>query len=317
MKKPLALATALTLTLGLAACGQSGSSSSSSATSGGTDAKKTVASTMTFGGPAEFKTRRDGIDGLKSKYGVSFGKVVVTDTGGPVTVNQLKNGQIQVANLFSTDPSIKANDFVALEDPKNNFAAQNVTPIITKSKANDGVKRLINQVSEKLTTDDLMSLVGQVQNDHKDAAAVAKAWIDKAGIKGGSSANGVTLTVGSANFPENKILASIYSQVLKANGANITEKFEIGSREKYFPALKAGSIDLFPEYNGVALSYLDKNATATSQADVDAALAKALPSNLEALKSSPAEDSDTIVVTKATAEKFGLKTIEDLAKASK
>ena len=94
----------------------------------------------------------------------------------------------------------------------------------------------------------------------------------------------------------------------------MTTKLNIGSREKYFPALKSGSIDVFPEYNGAVLSYLDKNATASSTADVDAALAKALPSSLIALKSSSAEDSDAIVVTKATAEKYKLTSIADLAK---
>ncbi len=50
------------LTLGLSACG---SSSGSSSKSGGT-----ISSQMTFGGPAEFKTRPDGIPGLKKHYGV-------------------------------------------------------------------------------------------------------------------------------------------------------------------------------------------------------------------------------------------------------
>ena len=80
--------------------------------------------------------------------------------------------------------------------------------------------------------------------------------------------------------------------------------------------MKSGSIDVFPEYNGALLSYLDKDSTATSTEEVDAALAKVLPSNLEALKSSPAQDSDAIVVTKATAEKYNLTSIADLAKSA-
>lgn len=318
------------LSLTLAACGKSGSSqtgggSSSDSASGssgsasgsgsGSAGGKTIASAMTFGGPPEFKTRADGIPGLASKYGVNFGKYVTTDTGGPVTVGQLKNGQIHAADLFTTDPAIKANNFVILEDPKNNFAAQNVTPIINKSKATPGVKEVLNGLSAKLTTEDLSSMVGDVQNDHKDPAAVAKAWLDKSGLNATSTkAAGVSLTVGSANFPENVVLAEIYATALKSAGANITTKLNIGSREKYFPALKSGSLDLFPEYNGVTLTYLDKTATASSTADVDTALAKVLPSNLIALDSSPAEDRDAVVVTKATAEKYGLKTIADLAK---
>ena len=71
---------------------------------------------------------------------------------------------------------------------------------------------------------------------------------------------------------------------------------------------------MFPEYTGTILTYIDKTATATSPDDVYAALAKALPPNLIALDKSEAQDSDAVVVTKATADKYNLKTIADLAK---
>ncbi|GAB3661243.1 hypothetical protein GCM10027596_21120 [Nocardioides korecus] len=303
------LATALTM--GLSACGSSSSSSSGSGGGGGS----TVASQMIFGGPPEFKTRTDGIPGLEKNYGVTFGKYTVTDTGGPVTVNALKRGQVDAVDLFTTDPAIKANGFVILSDPKSNFAAQNVVPIINKAKASDGVKQVLNGISAKLTTSGLGQLIGQVANDKKDPAAVAAAWLKSNGLDAsGTSASGTTLTVGSANFPENVILADIYAKALEAQGATVSTKLNIGSREKYYPALKSGSLDLFPEYSGTILTYLDKNATATSPTDVAAALAKALPANLVALKTSQAQDSDAVVVTKQTAQKYKLKSIADLAK---
>ena len=129
-----------------------------------------------------------------------------------------------------------------------------------------------------------------------------------------SAAPADTIIVGSANFPENVILAEIYAGALEAQGATVKRTLNIGSREKYFPALKAGSLDLFPEYTGVTLQFLDKTATATSSDDVYAALGKALPANLIALDKSAAEDKDAVVVTKQTADKFHLKTIADLAK---
>lgn len=318
IKKSVSLVAVSALALGLSACGKSGSSSSTSTSTSSGVSGSTIASTMTFGGPPEFQTRTDGLPGITKNYGATFGKVVVTDAGGPVTVNQLKNGQIQAANLFSTDPSIKANNFVILEDPKHNFAAQNIVPIIAKSKAKPGVTEVLNSLSAKLTTADLGTMVGQVQNDHKDASAVAQAWLKTAGLDTTSTkASGVNLTIGSANFTESQVLANVYAVALKAAGANVSTTLGIGSREKYFPALKSGSLDLMPEYDGAVLQYLDKNATAVSRTDVDAALTKALPTNLEALKSSEAADSDAIVVTKATADKYSLKTIGDLAKSAK
>ncbi len=304
----VALATALSL--GLSACGSDSDSSSDSSSSG----SKTIAEQMTFGGPPEFKTRADGIPGLKKNYGVEFGKYTVTDAGGPVTVNALKRGQVQAADLFTTDPAIGTNNFVVLEDPKSNFAAQNIVPIVQKDKASAGVKDTLNGVQSKLTSAGLGLLIGEVVNDKKDPKDVATKWLDDNDFDSlNKNADGESLTVGSANFPENVILAEIYAGALENSGAKVERKLNIGSREKYFPALEQGSLDVFPEYTGVTLQYVDKNATATSPDDVYAALTKALPPSLVALDKAEAEDKDSIVVTKETADKFKLKTIEDLA----
>ncbi|MBV9831134.1 MAG: glycine/betaine ABC transporter, partial [Marmoricola sp.] len=151
-------------------------------------------------------------------------------------------------------------------------------------------------------------------NDKKDPKDVAASWLSDNGFSSsGSGAKGSSITVGSANFPENVVLAEIYAGALEAQGAKVERKLNIGSREKYFPALKAGSLDLFPEYTGVTLQYLSKGATETAPDDVYAALGKALPSNLIALDKAAAEDKDAIVVTKQTADKFHLKSIGDLA----
>jgi osmoprotectant transport system substrate-binding protein len=143
---------------------------------------KDVSKDMTFGGPPEFKTRPDGIPGLKKHYGVEFGSYKTLDAGGPLTVNALKNGQVDAGDIFTTDPSIKANDFVVLDDPENNFAAQNVLPLINKAKASDTVTNVLNGVSAKLTTQTLIDLLTQVTVDKKDPNAVAKDWLSSQGL---------------------------------------------------------------------------------------------------------------------------------------
>ena len=306
-KKLLAIgAVAVTMTVALTGCEKD---SDSGATAG-----DTVASGLIMGGPPEFKTRTDGIPGLERIYGVEFGKYTVTDVGGPVTVNALLRGQVDAADLFTTDPSIEANGFVVLEDDKHMFAAQNIVPIISKEKNTPAVTEILNGIQAKLTTDEISAMLDQVYNDKADPTDVAGQWLSDQGLDTtGTDAEGVSLTVGSANFPENEILAEIYAQALEAHGATITTKLNIGSREKYLPALEQGSLDLFPEYNGTLLSFLDESSTATATEDVDADLAKALPDNLEALDSAEAQDSDAIVVTQETADKYDLTTIGDLA----
>jgi osmoprotectant transport system substrate-binding protein len=119
--------------------------------------------------------------------------------------------------------------------------------------------------------------------------------------------------VGSTNFPEQLILAQMYAAVLEKAGVDVTTRLNLGNREVVFPALEKGEIQLLPEYNGSVLSFLDPKATATTSQEVDTALAPLLQAkNLVALQSSPAEDKDGWAVTKETAAKYNLKTLDDL-----
>jgi osmoprotectant transport system substrate-binding protein len=130
---------------------------------------------------------------------------------------------------------------------------------------------------------------------------------------GPASADLKSIVVGSADFPESKIIAEIYAQALEANGFTIRRQFGIGSRETYIPAVKDHSIDLIPDYTGNLLQYFDPKTTATSPDAVLLALLRVLPGDLSILTPSPAADTDTVAVTRATATKWNLKTIGDLA----
>jgi osmoprotectant transport system substrate-binding protein len=125
-----------------------------------------------------------------------------------------------------------------------------------------------------------------------------------------------SIAVGSADFTESKIIAELYAQALEANGFAVRRQFGIGSRETYIPAVQDHSIDLIPEYTGNLLQYFDKETTATTSDAVLLGLLKALPGDLSILYPSPAEDKDTLAVTEATAQKWNLKSIADLAKHS-
>ena len=93
-------------------------------------------------------------------------------------------------------------------------------------------------------------------------------------------------------------------------------KSRIGSREVYIRALQDNSIQLVPEYTGNLLLNFDKNATATTRQEVEAALPKALPSDLKTGKVSQAADQDVYVVTKEFSAKNNLTSLADLAKYS-
>lgn len=129
---------------------------------------------------------------------------------------------------------------------------------------------------------------------------------------GTQSSDMKSVVVGSADFPESKIVAEIYAQALAANGFTVGRQFGIGSRETYIPALRDHSIDLIPEYTGNLLQYFNPKSTAAEPGDVELALYRSLPGDLAILKPAPANDSDTITVTQATAQRWNLKTIADL-----
>jgi osmoprotectant transport system substrate-binding protein len=132
----------------------------------------------------EFKTRAYGIPGLDKVYGikdVSF--TAINDGGGPATLKALTSGQVDVADIYSTTPSITANDLVTLEDPKNMIAAQNVVPLIREDAEDDEVEKTLDAVSAKLTTDALLELNTAFAADSKPTAAdVASDWLKKNGL---------------------------------------------------------------------------------------------------------------------------------------
>jgi osmoprotectant transport system substrate-binding protein len=138
---------------------------------------------MVFGGPPEFQTRPDGIPGIEETYGCTFKEYLSLDVGGPLTVAALKNGDIQAADLFTTDPSIEANGFVALEDPLNNFAAQNVVPLINTAKASEEARQVLNEISAKLDTQTLLDLNAQLgAPDKPNPEVVAAEWLKANGL---------------------------------------------------------------------------------------------------------------------------------------
>lgn len=123
-----------------------------------------------------------------------------------------------------------------------------------------------------------------------------------------------TVTIGSANFPESQLLADIYSEALRAKGIKTKTTDPIGAREAYLKALDDGSIQLVPEYTGSLLTYLDQKATQKLPDEVYAALLTTIPCSQLALDPSAAQDSNAMVVTKKTADKWHLQTVSDLAK---
>ena len=142
-----------------------------------------VAKGWVIGGPSEFKTRADGIVGLKNVYGLTFKSFSPLDESGPITIAALKSGKVQAADIFTTTPQIVTDKFVSLADPKNMFAAQNITPLVYKKAASAKVVSTLNAVSAKLTTAILLQMDKQLTINHASYTTVASQFISQNGLK--------------------------------------------------------------------------------------------------------------------------------------
>lgn len=134
---------------------------------------------LVMGGPPECAQRITCLKGLQDVYGLRFKEFKPLDVGGPITVKSLKDGTVQVARLFSSDPALKANGFVVLEDDKFIQPAGNIVPVIRDEVLTDTIRDVLNAVSGVLTTDDLIDLNKRVDIDKEDAKAVAQDWVDE------------------------------------------------------------------------------------------------------------------------------------------
>jgi osmoprotectant transport system substrate-binding protein len=143
---------------------------------------KPIANTMIFGAAAEFQTRPDGLAGLKKNYGLTFKKFDALDESGPVTLAALTDGKVQAADVFTTTPQIITDHLVSLADPKNNFAAQNVIPLVYKPAMTSTITSTLNAISAKLTTAGLLAMDKAVILDHANYSTVAQGWLKAEGL---------------------------------------------------------------------------------------------------------------------------------------
>jgi osmoprotectant transport system substrate-binding protein len=100
-----------------------------------------------------------------------------------VTIAALQSGRVQAADLFTTTPQIITDHFVPLTDPKNMFAAQNVTPLVYKKGVNSTIVSTLNTVSAALTTDALLQMNKALVINHASYTQVASGFLSQMGIK--------------------------------------------------------------------------------------------------------------------------------------
>jgi len=136
-----------------------------------------VAPELVVGGPPEVAVRALGLPGLERVYGIKFKSFKSLDIGGPLSRLALNSGKIDVATIVSTQGDLAKEKWVVLEDDKNEQPAQNVVPLIHKGAISAKAEQALNNISAKITTQDIINLNKEVDVDRKDPAKVADQWV--------------------------------------------------------------------------------------------------------------------------------------------
>jgi osmoprotectant transport system substrate-binding protein len=137
---------------------------------------------LVVGGSPEFRQRQAGLRGLQNVYNLDFKAFRTLDAAGPLSVEALSSGDVDVTNLFTTQSAITTNDFVVLEDPRNISIPQNVVPLIRRDATTPKIADTLNQVSAVLTTPELADMVERLEVDHDSPESVASDFIDRHGL---------------------------------------------------------------------------------------------------------------------------------------
>ena len=265
------LAIGVVLAAVLAACGSSGSSKTetgSPGTTGGAASGDTVASTMVFGGAPECPTRpllppgprdhlRAEVQGLqvarlraaRSPWPPSRTATSRSASSSPPTArSRPTTGCCSRTTRTCSRPTTS---------PRSS-TRRRPTPTAASSPTSS------NQVSAKITTEDLTDLNKQVDVDKKDPDAVAKQWVEDSGLvpaTAPAAKAGPPIVVGSANFTESEILANIYAEVLQGQRLRrVRPSSRSAAARSTCRRCRAARSTFIPDYAGTLLTFVDKNA---------------------------------------------------------
>ncbi len=138
---------------------------------------------VSYGAPAENRTRYDGLVGLEKVYGLHKLQFVPLAEG--LNYKALDSGQVKIATIFTTDPQLQAGKYTVLADTKKLFGFQNVAPVVKQSLVRaegPAFTQTINKVSSLLTLPAIIKMNAAVQLDQQSPASVAHSFLAANGL---------------------------------------------------------------------------------------------------------------------------------------
>jgi osmoprotectant transport system substrate-binding protein len=141
-----------------------------------------VAKELKLGAGPEFRDRKDGLPGLKAKYGMEFKEDLQMAIG--LRYQALANKQVDVVNGYATDGMISALKLKRLKDDKNLWPPYYVVPVVRKDAldANPKIAEVLNRVSATLSEATMAELNYKVDGDKMEPRDVAQDFLKSKGL---------------------------------------------------------------------------------------------------------------------------------------
>lgn len=217
---------------------------------------------------------------------------------------------------------VAGTQLVVLDDDKKLQTSDNIIAVINKTKADPALIAAVDKVAGALDTEKLIKLNKAVDVDRKTPKVAAADFAAAEKLTDGlSKGPGGKIVIGAADFSENQTLGALYEIALDAAGFDASVQ-QIGNRELYEPSLEKGEIHVVPEYAGTFTEFLNKKSNGASATPVAAGDIEKTVTGLKPLadkaglvlgKASKAADQNAFAVTKAFADKNGVKTLTEFA----
>lgn len=212
---------------------------------------------------------------------------------------------------------VAGNELVVLADDKHSQASDNIIPAVNKSVDKAPLTDALDAVSKALSQDALTGLNRQTGANQKPTS-VASAFVAAQKLGDGLSGGSGKIVIGTQNFAESETLGEIYKDVLAKAGYSASVQ-TVGTRDLLEPALEKNQIQVVPEYAASLNSFLAKKqgVADTSSSDITKTVASlktlADKAGFTVLDPAAATDENAFAVTKATADKYSLTSMSDVA----
>jgi osmoprotectant transport system permease protein len=137
---------------------------------------------LVFGAEYDFYEREDGFNDLSKAYGLKFKKNMELDIG--LKYKAIKNKDIDVVNIFTTDGQLNTSDIVVLKDDKNFYPSYMCGNVVREEiiENNPDIKEVLLELNDKIDNKEMSKLNYEVEVEGKEPKVVAKEFLTEKGL---------------------------------------------------------------------------------------------------------------------------------------